>query len=196
MIDRLPDAARPRTRRRRARSPRPRSRSTACSGRSRTSPVSATCSTWTSARSLTHDELLEHHHAVIYATGAVAGPQRSAYRARSCREATTATDFVAWYNGHPDHADDTFDLSGERAVIVGNGNVALDVARILSIDPDPPRGAPTSPTTLWHALRESAVREVVLLGRRGTAQAAFTLPELIGLLSRTTTSTSTSRVPT
>ncbi|MDX6277129.1 MAG: ferredoxin/flavodoxin---NADP+ reductase [Nocardioidaceae bacterium] len=132
-------------------------------------------------RDLSHDELLTHHHAVLYATGAsqdraldIAGVDLPG--------SETATTFVAWYNGHPDHAYRAFDLSGERAVIVGNGNVALDVARILSVGPDRLATTDIADHAL-EALRQSAVREVVLLGRRGAAQAAFTLPELVGLLS-------------
>jgi ferredoxin/flavodoxin---NADP+ reductase len=92
----------------------------------------------------------------------------------------SATDFVAWYNGHPRRADHAFDLGAERAVVIGNGNVAIDVARMLVLDP-----AELAPTdTADHAiaaLARSAVREVVLLGRRGPAQAAFTNPELLEL---------------
>ena len=96
-----------------------------------------------------------------------------------------ATRFVAWYNGHPDACDEEFDLSATRAVVVGNGNVAIDIARMLVLDPD--ELAPTD--TADHALAALAaaqVEEVVLLGRRGPAQAAFTNPELreLGELSR------------
>jgi ferredoxin--NADP+ reductase len=84
---------------------------------------------------------------------------------------------VAWYNGHPDACDEEFDLSAQRAVVIGNGNVAVDVARMLVLDPDE-----LSPTdTADHALAPLAaaqVEEVILLGRRGPAQAAFTNPEL------------------
>jgi len=131
---------------------------------------------------LTHDELLEHHHAVVYATGA-SQDRFLGTPGEQLPGSATATDFVAWYNGHPDHADDVFDLSSERAVIVGNGNVALDVARILATDPARLASTDIADHALA-ALRGSAVREVVLLGRRGPAEAAFTLPELIGLLGR------------
>jgi len=88
-----------------------------------------------------------------------------------------ATQFVGWYNGHPDAADHEYDLSVRRAVVIGNGNVAIDVARMLVLHPD--ELAPTD--TADHAievLSQSQVEEVVLLGRRGPAQAAFTNPEL------------------
>ncbi len=91
-----------------------------------------------------------------------------------------ATTFVAWYNGHPDFADHQFDLNGGRAVVIGNGNVAIDVARMLVLDPG--ELAPTD--TADHAIDAfgmAGVREVVLLGRRGPAQVAFTNPELLEL---------------
>ncbi|KAA1399227.1 FAD-dependent oxidoreductase [Aeromicrobium ginsengisoli] len=131
---------------------------------------------------VTHDELLEHHHAVVYATGA-SQDRVLGLSGEQLPGSATATDFVAWYNGHPDHAGDDVDLSSERAVIVGNGNVALDVARILATHPTRLVSTDIADHALA-ALRESAVREVVLLGRRGAAEAAFTLPELIGLLGR------------
>ena len=94
----------------------------------------------------------------------------------------TATEMVAWINGHPDFTDLPVDLSHERVVIVGNGNVALDVARILTTDPDELARTDISDHALA-ALRDSQVREVVIAARRGPAQSAFTLPELIGLTS-------------
>ncbi len=126
------------------------------------------------------DELLEHYHAVVYATGSpsdrplgIAGEELPGSHA--------ATEFVGWYNGHPDHTDLEVDLlSAERAVVVGNGNVAIDVARMLVLAPS--ELAPTD--TADHALdvlAASNVSEVVVLGRRGPAQAAFTNPELLEL---------------
>ena len=94
----------------------------------------------------------------------------------------TATEMVAWINGHPEFADLPVDLSHERVVIVGNGNVALDVARILTTDPDALARTDISDHALA-ALRDSKVSEVVIAARRGPAQSAFTLPELIGLTS-------------
>ena len=109
----------------------------------------------------------------------------SASPARTAPAPTPPRDFVAWYNGHPHACDEEFDLSATRAVVVGNGNVAIDIARMLVLDPD--ELAPTD--TADHALAALAaaqVEEVVLLGRRGPAQAAFTNPELreLGELSR------------
>ncbi|HET6500303.1 MAG TPA: 4Fe-4S binding protein [Amycolatopsis sp.] len=130
-------------------------------------------------RHLTHEEVLAHHHAVIYASGAP-GDRGLGVPGEALPGSHPATDFVAWYNGHPDFAGRTFDLSTERAVIVGNGNVALDMARMLVSDV-----AGLARTDLAdHALEvlaASNIREVVVLGRRGPAQAAFTTPELLGL---------------
>ena len=131
---------------------------------------------------VTHDEILEHHSAVIYATGA-SKDRRLGIEGEDLVGSRTATDFVAWYNGHPDQYDADFDLSGERAVVIGNGNVALDVARILASDPALLEQTDISDRAL-EALRRSAVNEVVVLGRRGPEHAAFTLPELIGLVRR------------
>jgi ferredoxin--NADP+ reductase len=96
-----------------------------------------------------------------------------------------ATEFVAWYNGHPDYADRDFDLSASRAVVIGNGNVAIDVARMLVLDPD--ELIPTEPADhAITALSQASVEQVILPGRRGPAQAAFTNPELreLGELAR------------
>ncbi|GAA4473767.1 FAD-dependent oxidoreductase [Rhodococcus olei] len=128
---------------------------------------------------LTHDELMAHHHAVIYAVGASRN-RRLGVPGEDLSGSHAATEFVAWYNGHPDHADRQFDLSAERAVIVGNGNVALDVARILVMDPEELAGTDIADYAL-EALRKSNIREVIVLGRRGPAQAAYTNPELIAL---------------
>jgi ferredoxin--NADP+ reductase len=122
------------------------------------------------------EELLAHYHAVVYAVGS-ATDNRLGVPGEDRPGSHAATEFVAWYNGHPDFADREFDLSPTRAVVVGNGNVALDVARMLVLDPD--EIAPTD--TADHAidaLTRATVREVVVLGRRGPAQASFTNPEL------------------
>jgi ferredoxin/flavodoxin---NADP+ reductase len=125
---------------------------------------------------VSHDELMRHYTAVVYATGAqtdkslgIPGEDLPGSRA--------ATEFVGWYNGHPDYRDLDFDLSVERAVVIGNGNVAADVVRILSLGPDELERTDIADHALA-ALRESRIREVVVLGRRGPAQAAFTSAEL------------------
>ena len=131
---------------------------------------------------VTAAELAAHHHAVIYATGA--GTDKPLpVPGTDLPGSTSATEVVAWYNGHPDHTDTHVPLDHERAVIVGNGNVALDVARILATDPERLAGTSIAPHAL-DALRRSRVREVVVVGRRGPEHAAFTLPELVGLAAR------------
>jgi ferredoxin/flavodoxin---NADP+ reductase len=124
-------------------------------------------------------ELLERYHGVVYAVGtrddnrlAVPGEDRPGSHA--------ATEFVAWYNGHPDFADREFDLSAGRAVVIGNGNVAIDVARMLVLDPDELSVTDTADHALV-GLAQAQIDHVVILGRRGPAQAAFTNPELLEL---------------
>lgn len=128
---------------------------------------------------LSHADLLAHHHAVVYAVGAP-NDRRLDIDGMDLTGTGTATEMVAWYNGHPDFTDLPVDLSHERVVIVGNGNVALDVARVLTADPDHLASTDISDHAL-DVLRDSRVQEVVIAARRGPAQSAFTLPELIGL---------------
>jgi ferredoxin/flavodoxin---NADP+ reductase len=126
---------------------------------------------------VTHAEVAAHHHAVIYAVGAAAD---RALAVPGAELTTPASTFVGWYNGHPDVPAGAVDLSGERVVVVGTGNVALDVARILVTDPERLAGTEIARHALA-ALRRSRVREVVLLGRRGPEHAAYTAPELLAL---------------
>lgn len=128
---------------------------------------------------VTHAELLAHHHAVLYAVGAP-DDRRLDIEGMGLPGTATATELVAWYNGHPDFAAMPVALDHRRAVVVGNGNVALDVARILTTDPDRLARTDIADHALA-ALRVSGVDEVVVAARRGPAQSAFTLPELIGL---------------
>lgn len=128
---------------------------------------------------LTHADLLAHHHAVLYAVGAP-NDRRLDIDGMGMPGTGTATEFVAWYNGHPEFSSLSVDLGHERVVLVGNGNVALDVARILTTDPDVLARTDIADHAL-DALRASKVREVVIAARRGPADSAFTLPELIGL---------------
>ncbi|MBB4135205.1 ferredoxin--NADP+ reductase [Gordonia humi] len=128
---------------------------------------------------ITHDELAASHHAVIYAVGA-SSARRLGVPGEDLPGSHAATEFVGWYNGHPDHAAREFDLSGRRAVVVGNGNVALDVARILLADPDELDRTDIADHAL-DALRTSDIEEVVVLGRRGVAQAGYTNPEMMAL---------------
>lgn len=131
---------------------------------------------------LKHADLLNHHHAVLYAVGAP-NDRRLDIEGMDLLGTATATEMVAWINGHPDFASLPVDLGHERVVIVGNGNVALDVARILTADPDDLAATDIADHALA-ALRMSKVREVVIAARRGPAQSAFTLPELIGLTAK------------
>ncbi|GAB1332869.1 FAD-dependent oxidoreductase [Streptomyces sennicomposti] len=130
-------------------------------------------------KDVTVEEVAAHHDAVVYAVGA-SGDRRLGVRGEELAGSISATAFVAWYNGHPDGAPDGIDLSAERVVVVGTGNVALDVARILVSDPDELAGTDIADHALA-ALRAGRVREVVLLGRRGPEHAACTRPELLAL---------------
>lgn len=130
-------------------------------------------------KDITHDELTERYHAVLYASGA-STDKRLGIAGESLPGSVAATDFVAWYNGHPDHCDDVYDLSSDRAVIVGNGNVALDVARILLTDPDKLATTDIAEHAL-KALRNSSISEVVILGRRSAADGAYTNSEFLAM---------------
>ncbi|MCT4351619.1 FAD-dependent oxidoreductase [Streptomyces sp. Je 1-79] len=131
-------------------------------------------------KDVTAEELAAHHDAVVYAVGASAD-RRIGVPGEELPGSVSATAFVAWYNAHPECAPDAIDLTGaERVVVVGNGNVALDVARILVSDPEALAGTDIADHALA-ALRASRVREVVLLGRRGPENAAYTASELVAL---------------
>jgi ferredoxin/flavodoxin---NADP+ reductase len=127
-------------------------------------------------RDLTHEDLGELYDAVVYAVGAQTD-RRMGIPGEDLPGSWAATEFVAWYNGHPDYQELEFDLSGERAVVVGAGNVALDVVRMLALAPDEIRPTDTTDEAI-EAILGSRVEEIVLLARRGPAQAAFTTPEL------------------
>jgi ferredoxin--NADP+ reductase len=127
-------------------------------------------------RDVSPEELAGLYDAVVYAVGAQTD-RRTNIPGEDLPGSWPATAFVAWYNGHPDFQDLHFDLSGERAIVIGNGNVAVDVARMLSLTHE--ELAPTDTTFAAHeAIIGSGLREIVMLGRRGPAQAAFTNPEL------------------
>jgi ferredoxin--NADP+ reductase len=128
---------------------------------------------------VSREELQSHYHAIVYATGSPAD-RPLGIPGEELSGSWAATDFVGWYNGHPDHPDLEFDLARERAVVIGNGNVALDVARMLVLSHEELSLTDIADHAL-HALEHSGVREVVVLGRRGPAQAAFTNPELLEL---------------
>lgn len=127
-------------------------------------------------RELTHEDLQAYYHAVIYAVGA-----RTDKRLGIPREylpgSHSASEFVGWYNAHPDFRSLAFNFAGQSAIVVGNGNVAMDLARILLVPVDELRKTDIAEHAL-QALANSSIREVTILGRRGPAEAAFTTKEL------------------
>ncbi|WP_116451740.1 FAD-dependent oxidoreductase [Blastococcus litoris] len=124
-------------------------------------------------------ELLRHHHAVLWAAGA-SDDRRLGVPGEELEGSISAREFVSWYNGHPDVARRHFDLSGPRAVVIGNGNVALDVARVLA-RPVTAFEKTTMSDLALQALRSSRIEEVVVVGRRGQALAACSTAELFSL---------------
>ncbi|MBA3843871.1 MAG: FAD-dependent oxidoreductase [Actinobacteria bacterium] len=125
---------------------------------------------------VSHEELLELYHAVVYTVGAQTD-RRLGVPGEDLPGSWPATAFVAWYNGHPDFQELEFDLSHRRAVVIGNGNVAVDCVRMLALTPE--ELAPTDTTDeAIAAINDAAIEEIVMLGRRGPVQAAFTPPEL------------------
>ncbi len=127
-------------------------------------------------RELTHDDLRAYYHAVIYAVGARTD-KRLGIPKEYLPGSHSASEFVGWYNAHPDFRSLTFDFSGTSAIVVGNGNVAMDLARILLVPVDDLRRTDIAEHAL-RALSNSNIREVTILGRRGPAEAAFTTKEL------------------
>lgn len=125
---------------------------------------------------MTREDLHRFYHQIVYTTGAQTD-RRMNIPGEDLRGSYPATEFVAWYNGHPDFCDLQFDFSHERAAVVGVGNVAVDVARILCRTPEELATTDIADYAL-DALRHSRIKEVYMLGRRGPAQAAFTNPEL------------------
>ena len=127
-------------------------------------------------RDVTHEELASLYDAVVYAVGSQTD-RRLGIPGEDLPGSWAATEFVAWYNGHPDFQHLEFDLSHERALVIGNGNVALDVARMLALTRE--ELAPTDTTdAAIDAIVSSGIREIVVLGRRGPVQAAWTSTEL------------------
>jgi ferredoxin--NADP+ reductase len=139
-------------------------------------------------RDITLAQLCSHYHQVVFCTGAQTD-RRLGIPGEDLAGSHPATEFVAWYNGHPDYADLRFDLSHEGAVVVGVGNVAVDVARILCRSVEELAATDIADHAL-DALRASRVKVVHLVGRRGPVQAAFTNPEAkeLGELEGTETS--------
>jgi ferredoxin--NADP+ reductase len=127
-------------------------------------------------RDVTVEDLRELYDQIVYATGSETD-RRLGIPGEDLAGSYGATAFVGWYNGHPDYIDHRFDLSHERAAVFGVGNVAMDVTRILLRDARELEDTDIAEPALA-ALRESRVREVILFGRRGPAQAAFTPKEI------------------
>ncbi|MCG8380536.1 MAG: NAD(P)-binding protein, partial [Proteobacteria bacterium] len=125
---------------------------------------------------ITVEELCQSHHAVIFTSGAETD-RKLGVPGEDLTGSHTATEFVGWYNGHPDYRDREFDLSHEVAVIIGQGNVAADVSRILSKTVDELKHTDISQHAL-DILAESKIKEIHVIGRRGPAQAKFTPKEL------------------
>ena len=125
------------------------------------------------------DELMEHHHAVVWAAGAD-DDRKLGIPGEDLPGSYSAREIVAWYNGHPDHADRDFDLTGETVVLIGNGNVALDVARALTGSPDH-FGTSDIADHALSVLADSGVRQVIVAARRGPEHAAYTTGELTSL---------------
>jgi ferredoxin--NADP+ reductase len=123
---------------------------------------------------LHHRDLKRHYDQIVYAVGAQAD-RRMSIPGEDLPNSHPAISFVGWYNGHPDYRELPVDLACERAVVVGNGNVAMDVTRILATPPDALATTDIADHAL-EALRQGRIREVVVLGRRGPAQASFTTP--------------------
>jgi ferredoxin--NADP+ reductase len=127
-------------------------------------------------RDVTVEDLRRHYHQIIYAVGNEAD-RRLGIPGEGIAGCTPASVFIGWYNGHPDYRDAKIDLSASRVAVVGNGNVAVDVARILLRTPDKLEKTDMAAHAV-EALRNSRVREVFILGRRGPEHASFTPPEL------------------
>jgi ferredoxin/flavodoxin---NADP+ reductase len=130
----------------------------------------------TVGKDISLDEMRRFYDAIIFANGAQTD-RRLGIPGEDLPGSYTATEFVAWYNGHPDYQDRGFDLSHECAVVIGQGNVAVDVARILCKTADELRHTDITARAL-EVLAASRVRDVYMIGRRGPVQAAFTPPEM------------------
>jgi ferredoxin--NADP+ reductase len=122
------------------------------------------------------EELERLYHAIVFTVGCETD-RRLGIPGEELPGSHAATAFVGWYNAHPDYAEREFDLSSERAVVIGNGNVAMDVARMLALTDHELRETDTADHAI-EALDRKQIREIVVLGRRGPVQAAFTNPEI------------------
>ncbi|MCZ6557743.1 MAG: FAD-dependent oxidoreductase [SAR324 cluster bacterium] len=127
-------------------------------------------------RDLSLEELLAHYHQLLFTTGAESD-NRMGIPGEDLAGSFPATQFVGWYNGHPEYRHFEFDLSGPQVAVIGNGNVAMDVVRILAKPVSELETTDIADYAL-EALRQSQIKEIFMLGRRGPAQAAFTNPEI------------------
>ena len=126
---------------------------------------------------VTRQQLLDHYHVVLYTFG-TSTDKRLGIAGEDLNGSHAATEFVAWYNGHPDHCGLEVDLQAKQVVVVGAGNVAIDVARMLALAPSELEITDTADHAI-DVLRSSGVEEITILARRGPLQAAFTNPELL-----------------
>jgi ferredoxin/flavodoxin---NADP+ reductase len=126
---------------------------------------------------VTRQQLLDHYHVVCYTLG-TSTDKRLGIPGEELRGSHPATEFVAWYNGHPDHSLLEVDLQAKQAIVVGAGNVAIDVARMLALSPTELEITDTADHAI-DVLRHSGIEEITILARRGPLQAAFTNPELL-----------------
>ncbi len=125
---------------------------------------------------LTIEQLQERYDAVVIATGSAVG-KKLGIPGEDLPGSISAATFVPWYNAHPDFKDEDIDLSTDSAVVIGAGNVAMDVARMLALEPSELDPTDTADHAI-DALKQSAIRNVVISARRGAEHAAFTSPEL------------------
>ena len=125
---------------------------------------------------ITIEQLRENYDAVVIATGSAKG-KKLGIPGEDLPGSMSAATFVPWYNAHPDFKDEAIDLTCETAVVIGAGNVAMDVARMLALEPSELDPTDTADHAI-EALRSSSIRNVVLSARRGPEHAAFTSPEL------------------
>jgi ferredoxin--NADP+ reductase len=128
---------------------------------------------------ISHDELTAYHHAVIYAVG-VRNGSTLAIPGEDLAGVHSAADFVGWYNGQPDQRPHDIDVTGDRAVVIGSGNVALDIGRVLLKDPGSLAGTDITEHAL-NALSSSGIREVIIVASRGFRDAAFSVGEFLAL---------------
>jgi ferredoxin/flavodoxin---NADP+ reductase len=126
---------------------------------------------------ISREDLLEHYHVVCYTIG-TSTDKRLGIPGEDLRGSHPATEFVAWYNGHPDHCGLEVDLRAKQVVVVGAGNVAIDVARMLALAPSELAVTDTADHAIA-VLSTSGIEEITILARRGPLQAAFTNPELL-----------------